>query len=372
MPITASPSRPVELSVPEPLKNIYSRQVVSGYAKAIAGCDRRFNVEDCLRKVFDRAWAARELKDRMHHIARCLYEGMSGDYPDKIRILMTIAPQFNGLACLVFPDIVEQYGIQHLEVSIKALECFTPMGSSEFAVRPFIIQYPEQMMKQMEKWSRSKNEHVRRLASEGCRPRLPWAIALPDFKRDPSPVLPVLERLRTDPSEYVRRSVANNLNDISKDHPALVLKIAARWLREKPETLKLVKHACRTQLKKGDKNAMALFGYDDRVAVKVSDLRMESNRVNIGGVVAFSFTITVPKNASALLRIEYAIDYMKSRGQHGRKVFKITERTFSGTEHITRKHRVHDLTTRVHYPGRHHVYVIVNGKHMAAASFELT
>jgi len=357
--------------VPEPLKNIYSRAVVSGYVKAVAACDRSFNADTCLRRIFDREWEARELKDRMHHIAHCLYEGMSGEYPEKIRILIKISPQFNGLASLVFPDIVEMFGIDHLALSIEALECFTPLGSSEFAVRPFIIKYPVKMMKQMQKWSRSENEHVRRLSSEGCRPRLPWAMALPDFKRDPSPVLPILERLRTDPSEYVRRSVANNLNDISKDHPELVLEIATRWLREKPETLKLVKHACRTQLKKGNKKAMALFGYHDKVAVKVSDLIMENERVKIGGVVAFTFSLAVPNNASALLRIEYAIDYLKARGQHGRKVFKITERTFTGKQPITRKHRVHDLTTRIHYPGRHHLHIIVNGQPVATATFEL-
>jgi len=371
MSITTNPSKSVDPSVPEPLKNIYSREVVSGYAKAIAGGDRRFDVDHCLRRVFDQEWPARELKDRMHHIARCLFEGMSGEYPEKIRVLMKVAPSFNGLASLVFPDIVEMFGTDYLDLSIEALESFTPLGSSEFAVRPFIIRYPVPMMRQMQKWSRSKNEHVRRLSSEGCRPRLPWAIALPEFKRDPSPVLPILERLCTDPSEYVRRSVANNLNDISKDHPALVLEIAARWLREKPETMKLVKHACRTQLKKGNKKAMALFGYHDKVAVTVSGLRMESKHVKIGGVAAFSFTISVPKNISALLRVEYAIDYMKSRGQHGRKVFKITERKFAGVENISRKHRMHDLTTRVHYPGLHHVHVIVNGKSAASASFDL-
>lgn len=357
--------------MPEPLKHIYTREVVSGYAGSIAKHDRRFDVEACLRRVFDREWKTRELKDRMHHIARCLYEGMSGDYPENIRILMIVGPRFKGLAAMVFPDIVEMYGLDHLDDSVQALEAFTPMSSSEFAVRPFIIRYPDRMMKQMRKWARHENEHVRRLASEGCRPRLPWAIALPEFKRDPSPVLPILEQLRTDPSEYVRRSVANNLNDISKDHPELVLEIAARWLREKPETLKLVKHACRTQLKKGDKKAMALFGFHDRTPVKISGLAMKSERVNIGGVVAFAFTVVVPDGASVLLRIEYAIDYVKARGQHGRKVFKITERTFAGKQHIARKHRVHDLTTRVHYPGRHHLYILVNGQLSAAATFEL-
>jgi len=351
------------------LKEVYTREVVASLGVAVARVDGVFDQRAFLSSVFDRAWPQRELKDRMHHIARRLYEGMSGSYEKRISRLIKISPPFRGLPYLLFPDIVEQFGIEHWDVSVHALEVFTPLSSSEFAVRPFILRDPPRMMKQMQVWSKSRDEHVRRLASEGCRPRLPWAMALPPFQRDPTPVLPILERLRTDPSEYVRRSVANNLNDISKDHPELVLDIARRWINEKPDTQRLVKHACRTLLKRGHPGAMMLFGFSDDVTYTVRNLRVSTVRLPIGGVLEFCFELAADAED---IRIEYAIDYLKSRGHHNRKVFKISERAVNGRETITRRHRMHDLTTRVHHPGQHHLHIVINGVVKASTGFELT
>ena len=121
---------------------------------------------------------------------------------------------------------IEVYGLGYPEESLHALEQITRLVSAEFAVRPFILRDPDRTMEYFRRWSLDENATVRRLASEGCRPRLPWAVALPMFKKDPSPLLPILENLKDDASLYVRKSVANNLNDISKDHPDLVLELA--------------------------------------------------------------------------------------------------------------------------------------------------
>lgn len=357
--------------MPEPLKQVFSRDVVLRFAQSVVEHDAAFDVAAFSERVLDRSWNARELKDRMHHIARNLYDGMSGRYSDRINVLIAVGPQFNGLPALVFPDIVELYGLGHWTVSMRALEAFTPLCSSEFAVRPFIIKDAERMMRQMMKWAKSKNEHVRRLATEGCRPRLPWAIALPEFKKEPAPVIEILEVLRCDSSEYVRRSVANNLNDISKDHPGLVLKIAKRWLREKPETEKLLKHACRTMLKKGDQRALKLFGVAGVDGVKVTGLKLAERCVNIGSFVEFSFTVQVSGKKPKLLRVEYAIDYLKMNGQHGRKEFKISESLVSGKKVITRRRCVRDMTTRIHNPGTHHLHIIVNGHSLVSITFDL-
>lgn len=358
--------------MPDALKDVYTRKVVADLGAAVAAVDPSFDADAFLRRVLDRTWPQRELKDRMHHLARSLYEGMSGDYPRRIRRLIKASRPFRGLPYLVFPDIVEQFGQDpaHWDVSMEALAAFTPLCSSEFAVRPFILRDPERMMRQMRAWSRHPDEHLRRLSSEGCRPRLPWAIALPLFQRDPSPVLPILETLRADPSEYVRRSVANNLNDISKDHPELVLDLAQRWLRGGPETRKLVKHACRTLLKRGDQRALSLFGVADDPAVRVVALALAAPRLAIGETLAFSFELEAP-DANSPLRIEYAIDYVKASGRHHRKVFKISERAVTGREVINRRHALRDLTTRRHHPGRHHVHVIINGVVKASESFDL-
>ena len=144
---------------------------------------------------------------------------------------------------MLFPDYVECYGLEHFDSSISALETFTKYSSAEFAVRPFIMRYEQKMMSQMRKWSRSKNHHLRRLSSEGCRPRLPWSMALPAFKQDPTAILTIISALLSDGSEYVRRSVANNLNDISKDHPEIVIEITRQNLGQSDATDKLLKHA---------------------------------------------------------------------------------------------------------------------------------
>lgn len=355
----------------EPLKNLYTREVVAALGAAVARVDRRFDTAAFEAAVFDHAWSQRELKDRMHHIARLLYTGMAGDYEQRITRLMRICPPFRGLPYLLFPDIVEQFGLDRWDISMRALETFTPLCSSEFAIRPFIRRDPVRAMKQLRAWSKSTNEHVRRLSSEGCRPRLPWAMALPEFQRDPTPVLPILETLRTDPSEYVRRSVANNLNDIAKDHPAIVLGIARRWLKEKPETHKLVKHACRTLLKRGDAEALALFGFADDPALVVRRLALASTRLVLGEALAFSFEVHNGAGDDEPVRIEYAIDYRKARGHHHRKVFKISERPIAPRETIARRHPLRNLTTRTHHPGEHRLHVILNGTVKASAVFEL-
>jgi 3-methyladenine DNA glycosylase AlkC len=155
-----------------------------------------------------------------------------------------------GLVYIFLPDYIEQYGLEDFESSVKAIENVTRFVSCEFAVRPFILKYGGTMMKKMRTWSLHKSYHVRRLSSEGSRPRLPWAISIPELKKDPSPILPILENLKNDPSEWVRRSVANNLNDIAKDHPGLVIELARKWKGISRETDAIIKHGSRTLLKK--------------------------------------------------------------------------------------------------------------------------
>jgi 3-methyladenine DNA glycosylase AlkC len=217
-------------------------------------------------------------------------------------------------------------------------------------------------------WAGDPSEHVRRLASEGCRPRLPWGMGLPQYKRDPTPILPILERLRADPSDYVRRSVANNLNDISKDHPDQVLAIAGRWLGEHAATEPLVKHACRSLLKRGDQRALALFGQHDVVPVRAS-LRLTSARVVIGDRLGFVTELRC--DASTAVRIEYRIDYVNRSGGVSQRTFKIGERQLQAGRplRIERTQRFTDFSTRKHYPGAHRIAIVVNGVERARRRF---
>jgi len=222
--------------MPEPLKNSYNKSYVSRLVDSFLIHDTRFDGRSLHQKIFDENWEERELKSRMDHIAKMIYEVLARDYVTALNILKLVCESFGGYEAMFFPHIIELYGIDHWDESMGALEYMTKFSSSEFAVRPFIVKAPKKMMKQMLRWSTHDNYHVRRLSSEGCRSRLPWAMALPVFKKDPSLILPILEKLKNDEAEYVRKSVANNINDIAKDNPELVKELAVRWLGETQNT----------------------------------------------------------------------------------------------------------------------------------------
>ena len=345
----------------ELLKHRYSKAYVEALAQTLAGVAPKFDAIGFTRAVLGNGWSQLELKQRMRRISATLHEFLPGSYRAQLAALSQVAPAFGGFEAMFFPDFVAEHGLDDFEASIAALERFTQYSSSEFAVRPFLVRHGERMLVEFVRWATHPNEHVRRLASEGARPRLPWAMALPQFKRDPRPLLPILEALRDDPSEYVRRSVANHLKDIAKDHPGLVLEIAQRWLGTSAATDRLVRHACRTLLKRGDQRALKLFGHHDDVAVGVTALKLSASEIPIGADLAFSFRVRAAAKTSA--RVEYAVDFMKSDGRTRRKVFHVGVKALDPAAPltITRTHRFRDFSTRKHYPGKHRIAVLVNG-----------
>ena len=203
-----------------------------------------------------------------------------------------------------------------------------------------------------------------------CPLSLSWAMALPDFKKDPGLILPILGKLKNDESDSVRRSVANNLNDISKDHPELVLEICERWYGQSERTNWIVKHACRTLLKSGNKRALLLFGYGDSSQMSVDKLKPGEKTVMIGKDLLFSFQLIMATKKASKVRLEYRVDFMKAKGKQSGKIFKITENTYKpGTHSFSRKHSFADMSTRKHYEGEHGITIIVNGDEKAKASF---
>lgn len=222
-------------------------------------------------------------------------------------------------------------------------------------------------------WSGHENHHVRRLASEGARPRLPWAIALPALKRDPSPILPVLENLKNDPSEYVRRSVANNLNDISKDNPATLLSLIKKWKGSSKETDAIIKHGCRTLLKQAHPEVLKYYRLHTNNSITVSRLKVLTPIVKTGSALEFSFTLQNADAKTQSARLEYAIYYLKKNGLLSKKVFKISERQLQpkANHRFVKKHSFKLITTRRFYPGRHKFSIIVNGQERKVGKFEL-
>lgn len=358
--------------MPALLKDYYDRAFVSRLAGAVAAAEPGFDRRAFTRAVLAAPWADLALKQRMRRITTMLGRHVPGDFARQVTMLDRIAPQFTGLTALVFPDFVEVFGLDNPARSLRVLEHVTRYSTAEFAIRPFLVRDPEGTMAQMRRWARHEHEHVRRLASEGCRPRLPWGMALQAFKRDPAPVLEVLEILKADPSEYVRRSVANNLNDIGKDHPDLLLDVAARWHGRHPDTDRLLKHACRTQLKRGNPRALALFGLRHDVGAEVRRLAVTPARVAIGDRVTFAFEVRHAGRVPETLRLEYAVEFARPGGKSFRKVFQIVERPFAAGWHaFERRHAFRDLSTRTHHPGRHVLTVIVNGQPSASVSVAL-
>lgn len=291
-----------------------------------------FDHKGFLRKVQAEPWPSLELKARMRHISHSLHQAMDLPFPKAVEVLRNAAPQQPGFLSLYFPDYIEVYGQDDPKRSVDALHWLTRFSSSEFAIRPFILAHPEMVLKKLKQWTEDENEHVRRWCSEGCRPRLPWAMALPFLKKDPSPILPILDALKNDESEYVRRSVANNLNDISKDHPELVVKLAREWKGVSAETDKVLKHATRTLLKKGDTSALKIFGFKEAKNIVVEALKVTPTTLHIGGHVHFSFTVKNTGKKPADVRTEYVVHFVKANGSSSPKVFQVAEKEIAGVK----------------------------------------
>ncbi|OKP90228.1 DNA alkylation repair protein [Paenibacillus sp. P32E] len=359
----------------EPLKAMYNEEFLRGFGTKVKEVHGSFDLEGFVAAAMRGPWEALELKGRMRRITETLGTFLPRRYEDALEILFAIDEECVGFPYLFFPDFVEVYGTsdEHFELSMTALERFTPRSSAEFAVRPFLLHDPQRMMAQMLQWSKHPNEHVRRLSSEGSRPRLPWGQALPMFKRDPSPVLPVLEQLKADPSLYVRKSVANNLNDIAKDHPEVVIDTVRRWKGVSAHTDWIVRHGCRTLIRKADPEIMALFGYasqENETPLAVSAvLSVEPAELHIGDSCELAYALSIREGEAVRIRVEYGIDFVKAGGKTSRKLFLLSDKTVPGGARLTgkRTHRWADLTTRRHYAGEHTLTLLVNGREAASA-----
>jgi 3-methyladenine DNA glycosylase AlkC len=364
----------------EPFKNVFNPKFYSGFCRMLTEIHPSFETEVFTKNIFDDQWEARELKERMRHTTLVLHEFLTQDFKQDLDILVKVSEKVigtvnttEGLAYMFIPDYLEVYGIEHKEISLNAMKTITQLASCEFAIRPFIINYPEEVIPVLYEWAKDVNEHVRRLASEGSRPRLPWGQAIKALKLDPTPILELLNSLKNDESEYVRRSVANNLNDISKDHHELVIEIAESWIGQSKEVDWVVKHACRTLLKAGNQRVMRLFGYGSSEEFKVEQFRITNPKVNLGEYVHFEFDLVNTAKEDKQVRLEYATYFLLKNGEHSRKVFKISEKEYTAgsTSRIERRQHFKPITTRVYYEGLHKIAPIINGVEYEAASFEL-
>lgn len=355
------------------LKDLLNAQALARIGRAAAQAHPGFDERAYL------AMARQGLEDlsilqRMSRAADSLRAHLPDDYPQALKIVRKMAPLLpGGFAHMVLPEFVGRHGLAHFDLSLEALRELTPYSSAEFAIRPYIAQDPEAVLTQALRWAEDANEHVRRLASEGTRPRLPWARRLPLLVAEPQRTRPILEKLRADPADYVRRSVANHLNDISKDHPEWVLTLLESWPREPAETQWIVKHALRNLIKAGHPRALKLVGVTLGARVSLQSFELAPKVVRLGQTLQLSTTLVSTARQSQKLVVDYAIHYVKKNGASSRKVFKLRTLALDGGAELTlkKKQTLDDFTTRVHYPGRHAVELLVNGLTVAHSYFEL-
>ena len=359
----------------EPFKNLFNKELVNEFANNIYKYENSFKKDEYISHVLN-SLEDLELKDRMRLISTSIHPFLKTDYKETIEILKKVKTHFSietsmGLQSMILPDYVEVYGLDDFKTSIDALEYFTIESSSEFAIRHFIVKYETRTMKEFLKWAKNPNEHIRRFASEGCRPRLPWAIALPNFKKDPSLVLEVLELLKHDESMYVRKSVANNLNDISKDNPELVIEFVEENLGVSKNLDWICKHASRTLLKAGDREILELFGYKSDDALIVENFKVDE-KVRLEESLNFSFDLKTSKKALGNIRLEYAIDFQKANGKLSRKVFMLSQSNIDSNKKSFKKYQsFRAVTTRKYYKGLHKIAIIVNGEEKIIKEFKL-
>ncbi len=361
-------------------KDVYEPNFIRQLAQTIQEFYPTFQIQPFENQVFDKHWNQKELKARMRHITHTLHQFLTSNYQENTIILQQVLIRFGerkignkSLERMIFPDYVQVYGLNDYLFSVNALEIITQFFTAEFAVRPFLEKYPQEMYAQMLQWSIHDNQHVRRLSSEGFRPRLPWGKALTHLKKDPTPILPVLENLMQDESQTVRRSVANNLNDISKDNPQITLQFAKKYINLHPHSDWIVKHACRTLLKKAQPQALQLFGLLHLQKVQILNLEIKTPIVKIGEELKFQFSLQHTENQDTKIRIDYGIDYMKANGKQTQKIFKITENSYSTHQIYSfgRTQSFRQMTTRKHYAGAHQLHIILNGKSVQSIDFEV-
>lgn len=366
----------------EPLKNQFGAAIPQKIAAMINAVYPAFESDAFMQQALV-GYAELELMPRARHLAKVMHAFLPPAFDEAVAVLLqSLGPKLeksvdNGMSPFLYlPHVffVAEYGLDHFDAAMQAQYELTQRFTAEFSIRPFFEKYPEATLAQMQIWAKDPNEHVRRLVSEGSRPRLPWAPRLRAFQKDPRPVLALLEQLKDDPSLYVRRSVANNLNDIGKDNPKMLISIAEAWLVDANDARKrLLKHALRSAIKRGDQAALKLFGVSEVTGISVNLIALNPSHATIGACVVLAFEIINTSERRHSLLVDFCVHYVKANGQTRPKVFKLKQLELAPSSRIYLQKKISfaQLTTRQHYPGNHRIDILVNGRAHVLGEFYL-
>ncbi len=365
--------------MPDPFKNKIDAAVAKQLGQAVQAVYPKFPykayLDACVKQL-----PSLELKQRAHAIGEALRQALPANTPQAMRTLLKAIRSLpleneTGEGWAMFPinALLESHGLEAFEESMKLIPEVTKRFTAEFAIRTFIINEPKKTTPYLKRWAKSSNVHLRRLVSEGTRPRLPWAEQIQAYKANPKPIFPFLEQLKDDPEEYVRRSVANNLNDISKDHPEQMLNVVEKWIKDRSkQRAKLVKHACRTLIKQGDKRCLALLGYSPP-KLKSAKLSLSAKSILLGNKIVVTTSIHSSMQSDQNLILDYRFHFVKSNGATTPKVFKgsIVTLPANAKKEIERSFHLRSVTTRRYYTGNTRIELFVNGHTVAEATFTL-
>ncbi len=366
------------------IRDVYGPDIVKKIAEDIkseyASFDKKGFLESILPDLEEQTYSERKLS-----ITNALISYLPDDYEESVKLLLKITPPpYNGEASSdalgrfyvsTFTAYISRMGLNSYETSMNALYEMTKSFTSEWDIRPFLLKYPEKTLAILEQWTKDENMHVRRLVSEGSRPNLPWGKKLKFVDQYPvNTTLPILALLQDDDEEYVRRSVANHLNDLAKNNGDLVVKTLKQWKKKNytPEKDKLLHHALRTLIKQGHKGALALIGYGSDIDINI-EIGAITEKVEWGKKFEFEFTIQNKKKNSQKLLIDFIIGFQKKDGTIKDKVFKLTKVELAQNEewNVRKSFSFKPITTRVYYPGKHLLSIQVNGQVVAERSFML-
>jgi len=326
----------------------------------------------------------RSLRERTDHVSRGILADLAGpgtpaaDYPAAARIFRRalLDQEFAGWTLWPVTETAVTLALGSIEQAdfedcLRLLAELTPRLTGEFAIRRLLAADLDRALAVVLTWTTHPDEHVRRLASEGTRPYLPWAVRVPGLVQRPEATIPILDALYRDPHEYVRRSVANHLNDLARHSPDVVLAAAAAWTASPDaNTPWVVRHGLRTLIKKAHPGALALQGFTP-ASVTVTPPQLDRSRVALPADLSFTFEISNTGADPARLAVDYIVHYMKANGSQAEKVFKLSALTLNPgeTRVVSKSHAFRQMTTRVHHPGRHALELQINGVRYAHTEF---
>lgn len=368
----------------EPLRAQYGPEIPRRIAEMIGRVHPTFATRAFVAQAL-RGYEDLGLLPRARHVARALAGHLPRDFPAALDVVLRSlgppAPHTRGGGMGPFVHLpyvywVAERGLEHLDDSVRAMHAITQRFSFEFGIRPFVERHPHEMLAVLARWCDDPSPHVRRLVSEGLRPRLPWASRLRVFERDPRPVIALLERLRDDPDEAVRRSVANHLNDLGRADPARLVEVCTRWAEDAPpERVRLIRHALRTLVARGDPHALTVLGYGARAKAMLRDASIVPGRAPIGAAVRVSFELASAARRAQRVLVDLRVTYAGARaGTVRTRVFKLDAGVLpaGGSMRFGKRLSLRQMSTRTHHPGLHRVEALVNGAAYELGTFTVT